>query len=87
MQRKGKWCGKWERQLPGRMAVAQLETISARCHSELGDSRARNLTRADAVDAIAGNAYASCSPALLASAQPMSGFRKVPAELGAILRD
>jgi len=32
-----------------------------RCHSERGDSRARDLTLADAADAVDGNACASCS--------------------------
>jgi hypothetical protein len=42
-------------------ALAQFQNCPARCHPEPGDSRARDLTLADAVDAVDGNARASCS--------------------------
>ena len=48
------------------------------CHSERGDSRARDLTLADAVDVGNRTTRALCSAVLLASAQLMSRFRKVP---------
>jgi hypothetical protein len=41
--------------------VLSVKAISARCHSERGDSRARDLTSADAVDGVDGNTGASCS--------------------------
>jgi hypothetical protein len=39
----------------------QFHNYSARCHSERSGSQARDITPADAVDGVDGNARASCS--------------------------
>src|SRR5580658_731469 len=52
--------------------------ISFRCHSGRADSRARNLTPADAVDGVDGMPVLPAVPALLASVQPVLEFPKVP---------